>query len=91
MKFRITNAIIAIGVGLTLTLIGLATQGHHLFDPIAEYYKDSYTLAGAKNMVNAILVDFRAFDTMLEIVVLFTAGVGIFTLIKLRHAGRNDQ
>lgn len=91
MKFRISHAIIAIGVGLTLTLIGLSTQEHHLFDSIAEYYKDSYTLAGAKNMVNAILVDFRAFDTMLEIVVLFAAGVGIYTLIKLRHAERKDQ
>ncbi|MBP1996954.1 Na+/H+ antiporter subunit A [Paenibacillus eucommiae] len=91
MKFRISNAIISIGVGLTLTLIGLLTQGHHLFDPISEYYKNSYNLAGAKNMVNSILVDFRAFDTMLEIVVLFAAGVGIFTLIKLRHAGRKDQ
>lgn len=91
VKFRISNAIIAVGVGLTLTLIGLTAQGHHLFVPIAEYYKDSYTLAGAKNMVNAILVDFRAFDTMLEIVVLFAAGVGIYTLINLRHAGRKDQ
>jgi multicomponent Na+:H+ antiporter subunit A len=91
VKFRIMNALIAIGVGLTLTLIGLSAQGHHLFDSIAEYYKDSYTLAGAKNMVNAILVDFRAFDTMLEIVVLFAAGVGIYTLIKLRHAGRKEQ
>ncbi|MFX3636998.1 MAG: Na+/H+ antiporter subunit A [Candidatus Pristimantibacillus sp.] len=91
VKLRIGNAIIAIGVGLTLTLIGLSTQEHHLFEPIAEYYKDSYALAGAENMVNAILVDFRAFDTMLEIVVLFAAGVGIYTLIKLRHAERKDQ
>ncbi|TCZ81108.1 Na+/H+ antiporter subunit A [Paenibacillus albiflavus] len=91
MKLNIRNAIIAIGVGMTLTLIGLSTQEHHLFDSIAEYYKDSYTLAGAKNIVNAILVDFRAFDTMLEIVVLFAAGVGIYTLIKLRHTGRKDQ
>ncbi|WP_159887815.1 Na+/H+ antiporter subunit A [Paenibacillus puerhi] len=91
VKFRLTNAVIAIGVGLVLTLIGLSTQEHHLFPRIAEYYKDSYTLAGARNMVNAILVDFRAFDTMLEIVVLFTAGVGIYTLIKLRHEGRKPQ
>lgn len=62
-----------------------------MFEPISEYYKDSYKLAGAKNMVNAILVDFRAFDTMLEIVVLFTAGAGIYTLIKLRHARRNKS
>ncbi|WEK55971.1 MAG: Na+/H+ antiporter subunit A [Candidatus Cohnella colombiensis] len=91
LTFRLRNAIIAIGVGLTLTLIGLSAQGHHVFEPISDYYKNSYALAGAKNMVNAILVDFRAFDTMLEIVVLFSAGVGIYTLIKLRHAGRKDQ
>ncbi|OMF26246.1 Na+/H+ antiporter subunit A [Paenibacillus sp. FSL H8-0548] len=91
VRFRISNAIIAIGVGLTLTVIGLSAQGHHLFEPISDYYKDSYKLAGAKNMVNAILVDFRAFDTMLEIVVLFVAGLGIYTLIKLRHARRKEH
>lgn len=91
MKFRITNAIIAIGVGLTLTLIGLSAQSHHMFESISDYFKNAYALAGANNIVNAILVDFRAFDTMLEIVVLFSAGVGIYTLIKLRHAGRKEQ
>jgi multicomponent Na+:H+ antiporter subunit A len=90
MKFRVTNAIVAVGVGTTLTLIGLSTQSHHMFQSIAEFYKDSYKLAGAKNMVNAILVDFRGFDTMLESVVLFTAGIGIFTMIKLRQAGRKQ-
>ncbi|URN96494.1 MAG: Na+/H+ antiporter subunit A [Candidatus Pristimantibacillus lignocellulolyticus] len=90
LKFKLTNAIIALGVGTTLTLIGLSAYGHRIFVPIAEYFHDSYKLAGAKNIVNSILVDFRAFDTMLEIVVLFSAGIGIYTLIKLRHAGRND-
>jgi multicomponent Na+:H+ antiporter subunit A len=90
MKFRVSNAIVAVGVGTTLTLIGLSTQSHHMFESIAEFYKDSYKLAGARNMVNAILVDFRGFDTMLESVVLFTAGIGIFTMIKLRQAGRKQ-
>lgn len=90
IKFKLSNAIIALGVGTTLTLIGLSAYGHKIFDPIADYFKDAYELAGAKNIVNALLVDFRAFDTMLEIVVLFSAGIGIYTLIKLRHAGRND-
>lgn len=90
IKFKFSNAIIALGVGTTLTLIGLSAYGHKIFEPIADYFTESYKLAGAKNIVNAILVDFRAFDTMLEIVVLFSAGIGIYTLIKLRHAGRND-
>ena len=91
VKLKIGNAVIALAVGTTLTLVGLSAQGHRLFEPISEYFKDSYTLAGAKNIVNSILVDFRAFDTMLEIVVLFTAGVGIYTLIKLRHARSDEQ
>jgi len=86
---RIRHAVIAVGVGATLTVIGLATQEHHLFASISEYYSDSYALAGAKNMVNAILVDFRGFDTMLEIVVLSAAGIGIYTLIKLRQPERD--
>lgn len=86
LRFRLTNALIALGVGTTLTLFSLAAQGHRLFEPISDYFEDSETLAGARNMVNAILVDFRAFDTMLEIVVLFTAGLGVYTLIRLRRS-----
>lgn len=87
LPFRLTNVLISLGVGLTLTMIGLSVQGKRTFDPIARFFENSYVLAGARNMVNAILVDFRAFDTMLEIVVLFTAGIGVFILIKLRQSG----
>ena len=41
-----------------------------IFEPIVDYFENAYELAGAKNIVNAILVDFRGFDTMLEISVL---------------------
>ena len=37
------------------------------------------SLLGARNMVNAILVDFRGMDTLLEILVLCIAGLrGIY-------------
>lgn len=90
IKFKMVNAIIALGVGITLTLVGLSAYGYRVFEPIAGFFSNSYELSGAKNIVNSLLVDFRAFDTMLEIVVLFAAGIGIYTLIKLRHAGRNE-
>ncbi len=51
-----------------------------MFEPISHYFEQAELLTGARNMVNAILVDFRGFDTMLEIVVLFMAGIGVFTL-----------
>ncbi len=54
------------------------------FTTISTYFEDAYNLAGGKNIVNTILGDFRAFDTMLEVVVLFIAGLGIYALIKLK-------
>ncbi len=91
LPLNIAHLLISIGVGATLTMVGLSAMGHNLFPKISLYFEDSYNLTGALNMVNALLVDFRAFDTMLEIVVLFTAGIGVFTLIKLRKSRRNGS
>jgi len=87
VPFKVVNAIISIGVGLVVTLIALSANGTHLFASISSYYENSYKLAGAKNIVNAILVDFRGIDTMLEILVLTVAGLGVYTLIKVRLVG----
>lgn len=81
---RFTKATISIFVGATVTLIGLAVLNYDKFEPISAYFEDAYNLAGGKNIVNTILGDFRAFDTMLEVVVLFIAGLGVYTLIKLK-------
>lgn len=91
IPFKLSNLLISIGVGLTVTLTGLSALGHRWFEPIASFYEDSYELAGGKNIVNTILVDFRGFDTMLEIVVLFSAGIGIYTMIKFRASRRDQQ
>jgi multicomponent Na+:H+ antiporter subunit A len=84
IQFKAVNAVISIGVGVIVTLVALSANGNRLFESISGYYENSYELAGAKNIVNAILVDFRGFDTMLEILVLTVAGLGVYTLIKLR-------
>ncbi len=92
MKFKVTNLIMSIGVGLTVTLMTLIATGHKISVPITDFFENAYELAGAKNIVNAILVDFRGFDTMLEIAVLLIAGLGVYTLIKLRPKGsENDE
>ena len=91
MRFKATNLIIAIGVGTIVTLLALSANGHKLFKPIVDYFENSYELAGAKNIVNAILVDFRGIDTMLEISVLCIAGLGVYTLIKLQLTGRDKN
>lgn len=81
---KVIKIIIAVSVGSIVTLVALAVQGNKMFESISSYFEDSYTLAGGKNIVNTILGDFRAFDTMLEVAVLFIAGLGVFTLIKLK-------
>ena len=81
---KVVNGIIAISSGVLVTVIALSVQGNKLFDSISIYFENAYELTGGKNIVNTILGDFRAFDTMLEVVVLFIAGIGVFTLIKLK-------
>jgi multicomponent Na+:H+ antiporter subunit A len=92
-RTKVLNGLIAISVGTIVTVLGLTVQGNKMFESISVYFEDSYNLAGGKNIVNTILGDFRAFDTMLEVVVLFIAGIGVFTLIKLktRKEGRDYE
>lgn len=87
VRFKAVNAVISVGVGLVMTILAFSANSTRLFASISSYYQNAYALAGAKNIVNAILVDFRGFDTMLEILVLTLAGLGVFTLIKLRWTG----
>ncbi|MFD0590236.1 Na+/H+ antiporter subunit A [Paenibacillus sp. GCM10027627] len=88
LRFKLGNFIIAVGVGAVMTLIALSASGDRSFESISNYFlENSYKLAGGKNVVNVILVDFRGFDTLLEIVVLGVASYGIYALIKLRLDG----
>ena len=51
------------------------------------YEANAKALTGAKDIVGAIVVDFRGFDTMIEITVFGMAGLGVYTL--LRYASQN--
>ncbi len=89
-KSRNVNLIISISVGIVFTVIALTVQSGKLFESISGYFENSYELAGGKNIVNSILGDFRAFDTMLEVVVLLIAGIGVYSIIKLK-AKKEDE
>jgi len=93
-SFKLINLIISIAVGVMITLVSLsafALGSETNFTSIAAYFiENSKVLAGGYNVVNVILVDFRGFDTMLEILVLGIAAIGIVSLIKLRLKGSED-
>src|SRR5699024_9232431 len=57
--------IIAVSVGLVFTLVALSVKSGRLFSSISDYFETSEEKTGASNIVNTILGDFRAFDTML--------------------------
>lgn len=89
MRFKVGNAIVAILVGTTVTLLSFMALTNKSLTSISEYYKENvYELAAGKNMVNVVLVDFRGFDTLFEIVVLGIAAFGIYTMIKFRTTRR---
>lgn len=66
-----------------MTFVVIALQDPP-FQKISRFYENSYDLAGSKNIVNAILGDFRALDTMLEGIVIMIVGLGIFALVKFK-------
>jgi multicomponent Na+:H+ antiporter subunit A len=90
ISLKLSNLIISLAMGATVTILALAAFGHKVFEPITYFFENAYELAGAKNIVNAILVDFRGFDTMLEISVLTIAGLGVYILIR-QSSRRREQ
>lgn len=79
------DAFVAITFGVLLSIIAMKVLQVPTVTATSDFYgKYAYTLAKGKNVVNVILVDFRGFDTMFEIVVLSIAAIGVYSLIKLR-------
>ncbi len=80
---KVRDAIIAGGAGVTVMLVLYALLAIE-FDPyMSDYFaENSYVIAKGRNIVNVILVDYRALDTLGEIIVIGVAAVGAFGLVK---------
>ncbi|MDX2079243.1 MAG: putative monovalent cation/H+ antiporter subunit A [Terrimicrobiaceae bacterium] len=83
---KIRDALLAAGFGLVMTMLVLiAFHFETIATPISEYMSaNSLPMANGRNVVNVILVDFRALDTLGEITVLAIAALGVFAMLKLR-------
>ncbi|PCI88996.1 MAG: Na(+)/H(+) antiporter subunit A [Hyphomicrobiales bacterium] len=81
----IVAAIVAIAVGSGFAALLLRVMQTELDMSLSDYFtKYSAAIAHGHNIVNVILVDFRALDTLGEISVVMTTGVVILALIKLK-------
>jgi len=82
---RIRDALISLFAGGTITALVLKATNVQFHPAISSYFaENSVPLAHGRNIVNVILVDFRALDTLGEITVLAVAGIGVYALLKLK-------
>lgn len=83
LRKRWLDALIALGLGGVTTLILLkVTRGPIDRDLTTFFETTSWPEAFGQNIVNVILVDFRALDTFGEIAVVLVAAISIFALLK---------
>ncbi len=84
----VRDALIATASGVVVAFVTLAAlTSRPRESAVTPFYEESAkALTGAKDIVGAIIVDFRALDTLIEIVVFSLAGLGVYTL--LRYASR---
>ncbi|HMO51412.1 MAG TPA: putative monovalent cation/H+ antiporter subunit A [Kiritimatiellia bacterium] len=82
---RARDLLVSIFAGVVMTLLVLLATGVSVGEPISDYFAaTSVPLGHGRNIVNVILVDYRALDTLGEITVLAVAGLGALALLKLR-------
>ncbi len=76
------ESIISIAFGVVVMFMSLAALSTRpRFSAVTPFYADNAKAIGSKSIVGAILTDFRAIDTLNEIIVFSIAGLGIYALI----------
>lgn len=84
-RVLIRDAVVAIIFGIILAMVAIRVLHVPTNIAISDFYgTNAYLLAKGRNVVNVLLVDFRGFDTMFEIIVLTIAALGVYSLLKLR-------
>lgn len=77
-------------------LTDFPTFGHPVMDRFADapshtYLRDGLQATGAANIVTAVLLDFRAYDTLGEAAVLFCAVVGALSILRRKAKKRPEE
>jgi len=77
------DAYVAVGFGTLVTFLLLAVLAAPMDPALADWFRaNSLPAANGRNVVNVIIVDFRALDTLGEIAVLAFAALGAIALVR---------
>ena len=81
--YRIRDFALAVAAGAGLAALAYLVMTRQRPDGIGGYFaENAYTQGGGTNIINVILVDFRAFDTFGEITVLGVVAITVFALLR---------
>lgn len=58
---------------------------------IPRYLNEGPKETGVPNVVTAVLASYRGFDTLGEVIVVFTAGIGVIALLRPRRKGGKEK
>ncbi|MGJ8602612.1 MAG: putative monovalent cation/H+ antiporter subunit A [Marivita sp.] len=87
-EFRLGHAALSIAMGVSVTLILVAVVSSPLDLRLTDYFEaTSWPEAYGRNIVNVILVDFRALDTFGEIAVVVIAALSAYALLRTTRKG----
>lgn len=92
LETGLRDGMVALAVGLGITILLLVVLQTDLDLSLTELFRATSTpIAHGRNVVNVILVDYRAIDTLGEISVVMAAGLAILALIRLRASTSGTQ
>ncbi|MCK6265808.1 putative monovalent cation/H+ antiporter subunit A [Vibrio sp. ZSDE26] len=82
---RWRDCFVALTFGVMMAVLLLTVTHFSMPGRISEYMiEHSYTIAKGRNIVNVILVDYRALDTLGELFVLALAALGVTAMLRTR-------
>ncbi len=89
---RIRDGSLAMAAGAIVTLLILGVTATQQPSRVAPFFREhALQEAHGRNIVNVILVDFRALDTFGEVTVLALAALGILALLRLPEGAQENR
>ncbi|WP_415679503.1 hydrogen gas-evolving membrane-bound hydrogenase subunit E [Vibrio mytili] len=86
---RVLHATIAGSIGFSVSALLLNITAQPLDPTLADFFASNSVPGGhGRNIVNVILVDFRAMDTLGEVVVVVIAGIAAMSLLTMSNPKR---
>jgi multicomponent Na+:H+ antiporter subunit A len=88
---RVRDMFLSALVGIAITLVVFKCLSLSPSEHLPEFFVENTPSAQGKNVVNVILVDFRALDTFGEITVLAAAALGVYGIVRFSRKRKEEK